>query len=181
LLETANGELTAIARRDPLTGLSNRRALEEDVAVLEALVTRYGHRYCMAVLDVDNFKAYNDRFGHQAGDRVLETVAHVLKGLARTGDSLYRYGGEEFLCILPEQSLAGGTRAIERMRRGIEKLAIPHADSPFGIVTVSAGLSVLEACDTRSASEILKAADEALYSAKALGRNRVELGALLAS
>jgi diguanylate cyclase (GGDEF)-like protein len=180
-LEGLNSELTAIARRDPLTGLSNRRALQEDVAALEARVTRYGHRYCMAVLDVDHFKAYNDHFGHQAGDRVLETVATVLKRVARTGDALYRYGGEEFLCIFPEQSLASGAHAVQRMRIGIEELALPHPGSSFGVLTVSAGLAVLDPGETRSASDVLKEADEALYRAKSLGRNYVEYGSLLAS
>jgi two-component system cell cycle response regulator len=180
-LEGLNNELTAIARRDPLTGLGNRRALQEDVAVLEARVTRYGHRYCMAVLDIDHFKAYNDNYGHQAGDRIIETVAAVLRRDARSGDALYRYGGEEFLCIFPEQSLATGTRAVQRMRMDLEGLALPHPGSPFGVLTISAGLAVLERGDTRSASQVLREADEALYRAKALGRNCVELGTIFAS
>jgi two-component system cell cycle response regulator len=180
-LEGLNTELTAIARRDPLTGLGNRRALQEDVAVLEARVVRYGHRYCMAVLDIDHFKDFNDTYGHQTGDRILEAVAKALKSNARTGDTLYRYGGEEFLCILPEQSLATGTRAVQRMRTGVEALAIPHPDSPFGVLTISAGLAMLEPGETRSASEVLRDADEALYRAKALGRNRVEHAILLAT
>jgi diguanylate cyclase (GGDEF)-like protein len=177
-LEGLNTELVVTARRDPLTGLRNRRALQEDVALLEARVTRYGHRYCMAVLDVDHFKAYNDRYGHQAGDRVLEAVARALKGDARGGDALYRYGGEEFLCIFPEQSIEKAALAVQRMRAGVELLAIPHADSPFGVLTLSAGLAMLEPGDTREASEVLKEADEALYRAKARGRNRVEQRAL---
>ena len=86
--ERLNNELTAIARRDPLTGLGNRRALQEDLELLEARVTRYGHRYCMALLDVDHFKAYNDTYGHQAGDEILQTVAAQLHGQARGGDAL---------------------------------------------------------------------------------------------
>ena len=70
---------------------------------------RYGHRYCLALLDVDQFKAYNDTYGHQAGDQVLQAVAAQLRDRARSGDALYRYGGEEFLCIFPEQSLAMAT------------------------------------------------------------------------
>jgi diguanylate cyclase (GGDEF)-like protein len=174
-LEGLNTELTVIARRDPLTGLANRRALAEDLEVLEARVTRYGHRYCMAVLDVDHFKSYNDSCGHQAGDRILETIATALKAHVRSGDTLYRYGGEEFLFIFPEQSLATGAQAIQRMRAGLERLAIPHPESPFGVVTFSAGLAVLEPGDTRPASHVLREADEALYRAKKLGRNRVEV------
>jgi two-component system chemotaxis response regulator CheY len=175
-LRGLNTELAAIARRDPLTGLANRRALQEDLEVLEARVTRYGHRYCMAVLDVDHFKAYNDSCGHQAGDQILKTIAGTLSNQVRTGDSVYRYGGEEFLCIFPEQSLATGTQAVERMRIGLEQLAIPHPGSPSGVLTLSAGLAMLQPDDIRSASEVLEEADVALYRAKHLGRNRVEYG-----
>lgn len=174
-LERLNHELMAIARRDPLTGLANRRALQEDLELLEAQVARYGHRYCMALLDIDHFKSYNDTYGHQAGDQVLEAVAAVMVEESRKGDTFYRYGGEEFLCIFPEQSLASGTTAAERIRTGIERLAIPHVDSQHGLLTLSAGLATLNPLNARSASDVLKEADEALYRAKQLGRNRVEL------
>jgi two-component system, cell cycle response regulator len=173
-LERLNGELTAIGLRDALTGLGNRRALKEDLARLEARVERYGHRYCLALLDVDHFKAYNDTYGHQAGDQVLQVVAARLRDLARTGDALYRYGGEEFLCILPEQSPAEATVAAERMRSGMEGLGVPHAGNGAGVITLSAGVAMLDADGTRTADEVLKEADEALYRAKRLGRNRVE-------
>jgi two-component system cell cycle response regulator len=173
-LQGLNLELSAIARRDPLTGLGNRRALEEDLKLLEARVTRYGHRYCMALLDVDLFKSYNDTYGHMAGDEILQAVAVQLKAEARGGDAVFRYGGEEFLCIFPEQSLAGGRLAVERMRSGVMKLAIPHTGSPSGVLTISGGVAVLDPGQSTSASAVLKAADEALYRAKQLGRNRVE-------
>ena len=173
-LEGLNSELTAIARRDPLTGLGNRRALQEDLDLLEARVSRYSHRYCLAVLDVDHFKSYNDTYGHQAGDQVLQDVAAKLKDEVRSGDALYRYGGEEFLCIFPEQSLDSGTEAVQRMRLGLEALAIPHAGNPRGVLTISAGLAVLDPSHDRSVTKVLKEADEALYRAKQLGRNRVE-------
>jgi diguanylate cyclase (GGDEF)-like protein len=148
--------------------------LEEDLELLEARVIRYGHRYCMALLDVDHFKSYNDTYGHQAGDQILQTVATQLKHQARGGDALYRYGGEEFLCIFPEQSLATGTLAVERMRVGLERLAIPHGENPLGVLTISAGMAMLDPGHNRSADEVLREADEALYRAKQLGRNRVE-------
>jgi diguanylate cyclase (GGDEF)-like protein len=173
-LEGLNTQLTAIARRDPLTGLSNRRALQEDIEILEARVSRYGHRYCMALLDIDNFKTYNDTYGHQAGDHVLQRVAEELTANARSGDALYRYGGEEFLCIFPEQSLAKGAQAVQRMRVSVEDLRIPHLASTYGMVTFSAGLAVLTSEEIRSATQVLKEADDALYVAKQLGRNRVE-------
>jgi diguanylate cyclase (GGDEF)-like protein len=173
-LEGFNAKLTEMAHRDSLTGLRNRRALQEDLELLEARVIRYGHRYCMALLDVDHFKAYNDAYGHPAGDRTLQAVANELVRQARAGDTIYRYGGEEFLCIFPEQSLASGTIAVERMRTSLEALAIAHAATPRGRVTVSAGMAVLDPNHTRFAGEVLEEADQALYRAKALGRNRVE-------
>jgi len=175
-LENLNRELGDVVRRDPLTGLGNRRALEEDLAPLEARVRRYGQRYCMALLDVDFFKAYNDSYGHQAGDRALQAVSAQLLFHARLGDSIYRYGGEEFLCLFPEQSLETGTQAVHRMRAGLEKLAITHADNPLGVLTFSAGVAVLDGDQPRNAGEVLREADKALYRAKQLGRNRVEHG-----
>ena len=173
-LEGLNRDLADVARRDPLTGLGNRRALEEDLALLEARVSRYGHTYCVALLDIDHFKSYNDSYGHQAGDEALRTVATELKDQARSGDAFYRYGGEEFLCIFPEQSLATATQAVQRMRLGVAQLAIEHSDNPPGVLTVSAGVAKLDSDQTRSMSEVLKEADDALYRAKDLGRNRVE-------
>ena len=101
-LERLNLELSPVVRKDPLTGLANRLALHEHLELLDAHVRRYGHRYCMALFDVDYFKSYDDTFGHQAGDDILQAVASQLSYRARRGDSLYRYGGEDFLCILPE-------------------------------------------------------------------------------
>jgi diguanylate cyclase (GGDEF)-like protein len=173
-LENLNRELEDIVRRDPLTGLGNRRALEEDLVPLEARVRRYGHSYCMALLDVDYFKAYNDTYGHQAGDRALQAMSAQLQYHARLGDLTYRYGGEEFLCVFPEQSLDSGTQAVNRMRAGLSRLAIPHVDNPLGLLTFSAGVAVLDPSAPRGTSEVLREADEALYLAKRLGRNRVE-------
>lgn len=173
-LNILNRELACLARRDALTDLSNRRALDEDLASLEARVVRYGHRYCLALLDVDLFKSYNDMYGHQAGDDVLRLVSAELVRQARNGDVLYRYGGEEILCILPEQSIESGMRAAERMRAAVEGLAIPHLGSPSGVITISAGLAVIEADVLQTSETVLAAADAALYRAKDLGRNRVE-------
>jgi two-component system cell cycle response regulator len=173
-LESLNGELAFLARRDPLTGLGNRRAMDEDLALLEARVNRYGHSYCVVLLDVDHFKSYNDTYGHQAGDQALQEIAAQLANGARSGDSVYRYGGEEFLCIFPEQSLAGATQAVQRMRTGVSDLRISHIDSPEGMLTVSAGVAIMDADKFGSMSDIVRTADEALYRAKELGRNRVE-------
>ena len=173
-MEIRNDELATLARRDPLTGLRNRLALDDDLEVLEARVARYGHRYSIALLDIDRFKAYNDAYGHPAGDRILRAVATELGSQVRGGDAVYRYGGEEFLSLFPEQSLATGTIALQRMRLGLQRLAIPHAGNPGGVVTISAGIAVMDPEHARPASEVLQEADEALYRAKRLGRNRVE-------
>jgi two-component system, cell cycle response regulator len=173
-LEHLNHELTVTVRKDPLTGLGNHRALEENLALLDALVSRYNRRYCLAMLDIDHFKSYNDTYGHLAGDQALRAVAAKLNEQVRSGDALYRYGGEEFLCVLLEQSLMTGTPAVERMRAGVESLAIPHFGSPTGVLTISAGLAEPDPAHKKPASEVLKDADAALYRAKNTGRNRVQ-------
>jgi len=173
-LQLLNDQLTDLARHDPLTGLRNRRALDEDLALLEARAARYGHRYCMAVLDIDCFKDYNDTYGHQAGDAILHTVGTQLEEQARAGDAIYRYGGDEFLCIFPDQTLATGAQAVQRMLTSLEGLTIPHADNPVGTLTFSVGLAILEPGEAKSAGQVFKEADEALYRAKQRGRNRVE-------
>ena len=135
---------------------------------------RYGHSYCVALFDIDLFKSYNDTYGHQAGDVALQAVAAQFGRGARSGDAVYRYGGEEFLCIFPEQSLENATLAVQRMRSDVCELAITHDGNPQGVITVSAGVAILEANYGRSMSDAVQDADEALYRAKKLGRNRVE-------
>ncbi len=173
-LERLNEELFEIARCDPLTKLGNRLLLRENLETLSAQVERYGHSYCAILCDVDCFKLYNDNYGHLAGDAVLESMAEVLKQTIRAGDTVYRYGGEEFLAILPEQSLESAAQTAERLRRGVEDLEIPHeARTPAGLVTISAGVAMLPPNSSKSADELLKEADEALYKAKEAGRNNI--------
>ncbi len=173
-LEELSHELLAVARRDPLTGLGNKRALEENLKFLEARVTRYQHRYCIALIDIDHFKSYNASFGHQAGDRMLQAVASQLKTEARSGDAIYRYGGEEFLCIFPEQSMATGIQAVERMRNAVERMAVRQTGEEGSFLTISGGVAVMDAEHPRSARIVIKEAEESLQRAKQLGRNRVE-------
>src|SRR5918998_1347920 len=173
-LERLNQELFASARRDPLTRLGNRLRLREDLETLSAQARRYGQSYCTMLCDIDFFKSYKDTYGHLAGDEVLEKVAGVISENFRTGDTAYRYGGEEFLVILPEQTLESASIAAERLRRGVEDLQIPHkARTPFGVVTISVGLAVLPPDEERPVEDLLKVADDALYEAKKAGRNRV--------
>ncbi len=173
-LEHLNLKLFEIARLDPLTGLGNRLRLREDIETLGAQAERYGHAYCAMLCDIDFFKPYNDFYGHLAGDEVLEKVANVISNNLRAGDTAYRYGGEEYHLIQPEQSLESATVAAERLRLGVEDLRIPHqAKTPPGIVTISAGLAALPSGEKKLAKDLLKEADDALYGAKGAGRNRV--------
>ena len=175
-LEKLNEELFTTSRRDPLTHLGNRLRLREDLEALSAQAKRYGHSYCAILCDIDFFKAYNDHYGHLAGDEVLEKVAEVISGNLRTGDTAYRYGGEEFLILLPEQNLKSANVAAERLRRSVEDLAIPHeAKMPPGVVTISLGLAALPPGEGKSAEALLKEADDALYKAKEAGRNKIAI------
>ncbi len=171
--ERANVE----ARRDPLTKAFNRLALEEDLEALAARASRYGHGYCAALCDIDQFKAYNDHFGHLPGDEVLRRIARSIQGALRRGDVFYRYGGEEFLVILPEQSLPEASLVMNRVREGVEALEIlhsPDAERPF--VTISAGLCLLNTAGRESIGDWLQRTDTALYAAKAHGRNCITVG-----
>jgi diguanylate cyclase (GGDEF)-like protein len=160
------------ARHDAPTGLANRLRLAEDLEALCGRVARYGHVYCVALFDIDNFKGYNDGLGHLPGDEALRAVARALQQGIRSGDVVYRYGGEEFLVLLPEQTLETAVLAAERLRAAVEALAIPHPAG--GVVTVSAGVAGLDdpGCDP---DQLFELADQALYRAKEGGRNRVEV------
>ncbi len=180
-LERQNAELARLkdkffeqARRDPLTDLGNRLQLREDLEMLKGRAERYGHTYCAALCDIDFFKLYNDHYGHPAGDKILVRVASTLKDGCRKGDALYRYGGEEFLVILPGQTLESATTVADRLRKDVEALKIPHeAKNLPGVVTISAGVAELSAEHPKTSDELLKEADTALYRAKQAGRNRV--------
>ncbi len=163
------------ARTDPLTGLHNRLRLSEDLEQLHTRSERYEHNYCLAMCDVDNFKSYNDLYGHQAGDLALRAVAAVLANEARQSDGVYRYGGEEFLLVLPHETQAGARTFVERALAGVRALDIVHSGDPSGRLTVSAGISAFTPHHRVSPELLLGEADAALYAAKAGGRNRVEL------
>ncbi len=173
-LAELNQALAESARTDPLTGLSNRLRLGEDLQNFHRLLVRYGRGYAVALCDVDHFKAYNDRFGHPAGDEALCTVARTIVAQCRGADSAYRYGGEEFLMLLPEQDGVGATVALNRMRQAVEALAMPHPDNaPAGILTISAGIAIATGQCEQLPEGIIASADAALYQAKEAERNRV--------
>jgi two-component system, cell cycle response regulator len=160
------------ARVDPLTGIANRLRLEEDLRVLQAQAARYRRRVSVAMCDLDAFKRYNDHFGHLAGDEALRRVAQAIQNTLRRADEVYRYGGEEFLAILPEQTPIDAATAMRRVRAAVEVLELTHAPgASHGVLTVSIGLTSLAAGGERSVQEAIARADRALYRAKAAGGN----------
>lgn len=166
--DTARAE----ARIDALTTLPNRRALDEDLERACSVARRYERPFAIAIADIDGFKAYNDRFGHLAGDDTLRAVAHALDGSKRVGDVVYRYGGEEFVVLLPDQLVDGGCAAAERARLAVAGTKL--ARSPEAGLTVSLGVTVFDPAD--SAISCLARADGALLVAKRRGKNQVALG-----
>jgi diguanylate cyclase (GGDEF)-like protein len=176
-LAAANRRLEALSLQDGLLGIRNRRSLEQDLARLHATYQRYHRPYAVILSDLDWFKAYNDRYGHLAGDDVLRKVAHTIRGTLRGADSAYRYGGEEILVTLPETGPIAVRHAAERIRQAVEALAIPHEGSSFGLITLSCGVAAALMAEPLLATwhEVVGTADEALYRAKSAGRNRVEV------
>jgi two-component system chemotaxis response regulator CheY len=173
-LADAKSELAKLARTDPLTQLNNRLRLHEDVIGVHERALRSGRTFTVALCDLDGFKAYNDTYGHLEGDEALRRVGGAIARHVRAGDSAYRYGGEEFLVVLPDATAAQALVGMERLRRAVEALAIPHAGRiPPGIVTLSIGIASWHAERDETPTQVLDAADVALYAAKAHGRNRV--------
>jgi diguanylate cyclase (GGDEF)-like protein len=175
-LSRANQTLEKMAMHDDLTGIANRRYF--DIALPEKFgqARRHGHSLAIVMLDIDCFKQYNDRYGHVAGDECLKRVARAISAVAakRPGDMLARYGGEEFVVVLPETDLNGAIVIAERMRAAVQDLGMKHADSPTGVVTISAGVNAYQPVrEYDEANALLMSADEALYQAKKFGRNRV--------
>jgi diguanylate cyclase (GGDEF)-like protein len=168
-LERVNKQLIEDSRRDPLTGVGNRRALAGDLPLLDQLHTQQGKTFAFALCDADHFKAYNDRFGHLAGDQALRMIAATIGGALRAGDTAYRYGGEELLVVLRDVTATEAMAVAERVRAAVERAAFPHPESEAGVLTVSIGV----AAGDSETGELLARADAALYDAKRLGRNRV--------
>ncbi|MCX6543929.1 MAG: diguanylate cyclase [Acidobacteria bacterium] len=167
-------QMAQMARMDGLTNIGNRRFFDETLDQFHDHARRYGHAYSMAMIDIDFFKSYNDQFGHAAGDTVLRTVAQLLKASGRPSDLLFRYGGEEFVCLFPETDADGARAAATRLHRAVADARIPHpGNQPARVVTISVGLSTSSVNSPASATEVLRAADEALFEAKRGGRNRV--------
>jgi len=177
-LESANRTLERQAMSDGLTGLANRRQFDVTLANEFSRATRHQATLAFIMIDVDYFKQYNDVYGHSAGDEVLRAVSKLIRALTpkRPGDLSARYGGEEVGILLPNTDLAGAQAVAERIRAAVQNLQMPHNGSPFGHVTLSAGVATIAPQrGEHLASMLVEAADKALYVAKSEGRNRVSL------
>ncbi len=168
-LETANQALHLLSHEDALMGIGNRRAMEVEMDFTEAYSKRYKKNYSVALMDVDYFKAYNDCYGHQAGDDALIAIANALKSTMRETDRLYRYGGEELLMLMPSTDIDDAVIAAERARIAVEDLKISHMASPLEHITISAGVA---SSDEEEWQVLVDNADTALYKAKGNGRNQ---------
>lgn len=161
-----------LATRDELTGLLNRRAMQDLMALEQRRALRTGRPLTLAQLDIDHFKPINDTHGHSTGDRALQAFASTVRASVRDTDVLARWGGEEFVLMLAETGPEDARDLLDRVRQAVEALSIPHATGLLHL-TVSVGLAQHRAGDT--IDHTLERADQALYTAKALGRNRVVL------
>lgn len=160
------------ATLDALTGLYNRRYLDETLARELHAATRRKTPLCVAMLDLDHFKRYNDTFGHEAGDDLLRQLGLVLRDNSRKSDISCRYGGEEFVLVLPDSSLSDTRQRVEQIRILVKEMVFNNRDQPFGKITISAGVAQANV-EGSTPSELLRAADEALYAAKLTGRDCV--------
>jgi diguanylate cyclase len=171
-LESQSAELSSYmteARTDALTGLPNRRALDDELARRLAVFRRHGMSFGILLLDVDRFKSVNDRHGHHVGDEVLKGVARTLHSITREGDFMARYGGEEFAMLLGGCSAEEFMQAAERVRRAVERTTIEH-DGLNLQITLSCGGAEIQSAE--EASSLVRRADEALYASKSAGRNQ---------
>ncbi len=165
-------KLKRASRRDALTGLENRGAIDIAMQRLWAQASRGAEGFAVLLIDVDHFKRINDAHGHGVGDQVLEHVAAVIAAQARQADSVGRYGGDEFIILAPQSSLAGAAQAAERLRLAMQAEHI-HARASNLSVTLSIGVAASTSQDV-AVADVLARADRALYKAKAKGRNRVQ-------
>lgn len=185
-LTVENKRLQELVLHDPLTGLLNRRGFDQLFGKLFAAALRHGHHLTVAIVDIDHFKKINDTYGHKAGDQALQALGRLLSATIRTDDLVARWGGEEFILIFNETSLANAAVPLERLRKAVEALTVSGQGRSIKF-TISAGYTSYEPTVAPNflkpeAAEKVKAdlfdrADRALYAAKAAGRNRISLEA----
>jgi diguanylate cyclase (GGDEF)-like protein len=172
-LQVLNQTLEQLSTTDGLTGIANRRRFDDVLEIEWARANRTQQPITLAILDIDWFKPFNDRYGHQAGDECLKKVSAVLtSNISRTGDLVARYGGEEFVLIAFGMDRQDAIEISKRLCKQIQALAIPHDQSVFGSVTVSIGVATMTPQTAQHADMLFKVADEALYEAKKQGRNQ---------
>ncbi|MTV36449.1 diguanylate cyclase [Duganella radicis] len=167
--------LEQLATRDGLTGLANRRCFDDTLNAEWQRALRQQQPLSLLMVDVDNFKQYNDAYGHLGGDECLQRIATAVSSEMRANDLVARYGGEEFAVILPNQSLKGAAIVAERIRCRVEQLHLPNLGSKQHVVTVSIGAATALAAPENDPSQLVATADSALYRAKHMGRNRISL------
>lgn len=172
-LKANNQLLQKLAQTDPLTELDNRRHMMDTLEAEFDRSSRVGSPFALLMVDLDHFKRVNDTYGHQLGDKVLQSVAWEIKGTLRQYDSAARFGGEEFALLLPETALKGATLVAERLRHLIS--SIEFAGPLSGLrISVSIGVATIPHEKIQSIKDLIRLADDALYEAKRNGRNRVE-------
>jgi len=172
MLRESNEALKTSSTRDPLTSLANRRLMLERLHTETAVAERRNSPFALALIDVDHFKQINDRFGHQAGDEVLVSIAHTLAAGLRAYDLCARWGGEEFMVLMPHTTGANALEIAVRLRRRVNALQYPDI---AGIETPTISMGIAEYQMDTSFSETIKRADSALYKAKSRGRDRIVL------
>lgn len=170
-------QLERLAHVDSLTGVSNRRAFDDALMRQIERSKRFHRPFAIAMVDLDSFKSYNDSYGHAAGDWALQRVAQTIERQLRGTDEVFRYGGEEFVCLLPETGPEGARIVGERLREAVAEEQLPHKGGRSGVVTISVGVACYEGHENEDPAKTLIEADRALYAAKDAGRNRVIVAA----